>query len=162
MKLDLGNYAQRKIMPFKNTEGDVCTFQEYLRSHNLFASHCYMYPMYTSKKEEDRISPSVSQEKEACSQLKLSGQAESVQSGVSDVFMGLGLHRAKVFSIAFCYKLHCLNKPQTLNEELEAFDRLEMVSPSPIFVRENNILWKSTTFPHQRMYKTSHCLSLHF
>lgn len=34
--------------------------------------------------------------KGACSHLKLSGQAESVQSGVSDVFMRLGLHRAQV------------------------------------------------------------------
>ena len=81
-KLELGNYAQQKIAPFKNTEGGVCTFQEYLMS--------------TSTEEEDGISPSVSQEKEACSQLKLSGQAESVQSGVSDIFMGLGLHRAQV------------------------------------------------------------------
>ena len=66
------------------------------------------------------------------------------------------------FSIASCYKLHSLNKPQTLAEELKAFDRLEMVSPSLIFVREKNILWKSVTLPHQRMYKTSCCLSSNF
>ena len=52
--------------------------------------------MSTSTEEKDGISESVSQRQEACSQLKLSGQAESVQSGVSDVFMGLGLNRAKL------------------------------------------------------------------
>ena len=29
------------------------------------------------------------------------------------------------FSIASCYELRCLNEPQTLDEELEAFDPLE-------------------------------------
>ena len=193
MKLELGNYAQQKITAFKNTEGEVCTFQEYLRSRGLFASRCYIYLMSTSTEEEDGISASVSQRQEACSQLKLSGQAESVQSGVSDVFMGLGLNRAQLsgelgkptgssssrnaggdkekqrplyvlkdvansvptqqvisqnglivtyeyctessfsdvmmkslsFSIASCYELRCLNEPQTLDEELEAFDPLE-------------------------------------
>lgn len=66
------------------------------------------------------------------------------------------------FSLASCYKLHSLNEPQTLAEELKASDRLEMVSPSLIFVREKNILWKSATFSHQRMYKTSCCLSSNF
>lgn len=66
------------------------------------------------------------------------------------------------FSLALCYKLHSLNEPQTLAEELKASDRLEMVSPSLIFVREKNILWKSATFSHQRMYKTSCCLSSNF
>ena len=42
MKLELGNYAQQKITAFKNTEGEVCTFQEYLRSRGLFASRCYI------------------------------------------------------------------------------------------------------------------------
>ena len=193
MKLELGNYAQQKITAFKNTEGEVCTFQEYLRSRGVFASRCYIYLMSTSTEEEDGISASVSQRQEACSQLKLSGQAESVQSGVSDIFMGLGLNRAKLsgelgkpagsssscnaggdkekqrplyvlkdvaksvptqqvfsqnglivsyeyctessfsdvmmkslsFSIASCYELRCLNEPQTLDEELEAFDPLE-------------------------------------
>lgn len=66
------------------------------------------------------------------------------------------------FSLASCYKLHSLNEPQTLAEELKASDRLESVSPSLIFVREKNILWKSATFSHQRMYKTSCCLSSNF
>lgn len=66
------------------------------------------------------------------------------------------------FSLASCYKLHSLNEPQTLAEELKVFDRLEMVSPSLVFEREKNILWESATFPHQRMYKTSCCLSSNF
>ena len=70
--------------------------------------------------------------------------------------------KSLLFSLASCYKLHSLNEPQTLAEELKAFDRLEKVSPSLIFVREKNILWKSATFPHQRMYKTSCCLSSNF
>ena len=37
-----------------------------------------------------------------------------------------------------------------------------MVSPSLVFEREKNILWESATFPHQRMYKTSCCLSSNF
>ena len=97
MKLELGNYTQQKITAFKNTEGELCTFHEYLRSRDLFSSRCYMYLISTSTEEEDGISASVSQKKEACSQLKLSRQAESVQNSVSDVFMGLGLHRARVF-----------------------------------------------------------------
>ena len=70
--------------------------------------------------------------------------------------------KSLLFSLASCYKLHSLNEPQTLAEELKASDRLEMISPSLIFVREKNILWKSATFSHQRMYKTSCCLSSNF
>ena len=78
MKLELDNYVQQKIKAFKNTEGEVCTFQEYLRSRGLFASRCYMYLMSTSTEEEEGISASVSKRQEACRQLKLSGQAESM------------------------------------------------------------------------------------
>ena len=55
---------------------------------------CTCFPHLQNKRTEYQ---QVSRRKKgACSQLKLSGQAESVQSGVSDVFMGLGLHRAQV------------------------------------------------------------------
>lgn len=55
---------------------------------------CTCFPHLQNKRTEyQQVSW---RKKGACSQLKLSGQAESVQSGVSDVFMGLGLHRAQV------------------------------------------------------------------
>ena len=42
------------------------------------------------------------------------------ESSFSDVMM-----KSLSFSIPLCHKLHCLNEPHTLDEELEALDRLE-------------------------------------
>lgn len=40
MKLRLGNFAQESVSAFKDIMGQECTFQEYLKSHGLFASRC--------------------------------------------------------------------------------------------------------------------------
>ena len=47
MKLELGNFAQKSISAFKTTTGEECTFQEYLKSHGLFASKSNIYLMST-------------------------------------------------------------------------------------------------------------------
>lgn len=65
--------------------------------------------------------------KGACSHLKLSGQAESVQSGVSDVFMRLGLHRAQV--------LGELGKPTESSSSYNA--RSDKEKQRPLYVLNN-------------------------
>ena len=57
MKLQLGNFAQESVSAFKDTGGQECTFQEYLKSHGLFASKCYMYLMSTLLEDEEILPP---------------------------------------------------------------------------------------------------------
>ena len=52
----MGNFAQNSISSFKDTTGMECTFQEYLKSHGIFASKSHMYLMSSiSTEEEDNV-----------------------------------------------------------------------------------------------------------
>ena len=57
MKLSLGNFAQETVLAFKDTMGRECTFQEYLKSHGLFASRCYIYLMSTLTEDGESLPP---------------------------------------------------------------------------------------------------------
>ena len=68
------------------------------------------------------------------------------ESSFSDVTM-----KSVSFSIASWYELRCLNKPQTLDEELEAFDPLENGFTIADICKGKEYFVESATFPHQRM-----------
>ncbi|KAH3797117.1 hypothetical protein DPMN_150692 [Dreissena polymorpha] len=43
MDLSLGSFAAENLDRFTNTEGNACSFQEYLKSHGLFSSQYHLY-----------------------------------------------------------------------------------------------------------------------
>ena len=65
MDVELGNFAQEKIRKFKDTDGNECSFKEYLKNRGLFASKFYVYLMTTVIEDED--TPSKISQTEVCS-----------------------------------------------------------------------------------------------
>ena len=63
MDVELGNFAQEKIAEFKNTDGEKCTFKEYLKDRGLFASQFYVYLMTTLTEDENMLENVVKQTK---------------------------------------------------------------------------------------------------
>ena len=61
MDVELGNFAQEKIAEFKNTDGEKCTFKEYLKDRGLFASKFYVYLMTTLTEDENTLENVVKQ-----------------------------------------------------------------------------------------------------
>ncbi len=86
MSLELGNFAQNSISAFKDTMGEECTFQEYLKSHGLFASKSPIYLMSTSKEEKDSSKAKVTSS--SLIKVTISSDGDELGSGIKDVFMG--------------------------------------------------------------------------
>lgn len=86
MKLELGNFAQNSISAFKDTMGEECTFQEYLKSHGLYASKSPIYLMSTltedieSSTRKDPISSPII--------VASSSFRDKKGSAIKNVFMG--------------------------------------------------------------------------
>ena len=88
MQLELGNFAQNSISAFKDTMGEECTFQEYLKSHGLYASKSPIYPMSTLTGD---IESSTSKDSEAIRSpiiVASSSFGEEKGSAIKNVFMG--------------------------------------------------------------------------
>lgn len=84
MSLELGNFAQNSISAFKDTMGEECTFQEYLKSHGLFASKSPIYLMSTSTEEKESSIEKVP----SSSPIAISSDGDEGGSGIKNVFMG--------------------------------------------------------------------------
>ena len=56
MKVGLGNYDQKMITAFTDTNGTKCSYAEYLRNRGLYASRTYVYSMTTGNVEENTTS----------------------------------------------------------------------------------------------------------
>ncbi|KAK3728935.1 hypothetical protein QZH41_005443 [Actinostola sp. cb2023] len=54
MRVELGNFEQESIEQFTDTEGNGCSYPEYLRNRGLYASRTYVYLLTTSVDESSR------------------------------------------------------------------------------------------------------------
>ena len=89
MQLDLGNYAQETISVFRDLDGEKCTFQEYLRSHGLFASKCQVYLMPTQDDKEESSPCNLNQTDDSgLVSYCLQDKAERPSTSQLGVFMG--------------------------------------------------------------------------
>ena len=53
MKLELGNFAEEKIKDFTDSEGNKCTYEQYLKTNGLYSSWNILYLMTTGVSDPD-------------------------------------------------------------------------------------------------------------
>lgn len=87
MKMELGNFDQQSIAKFTDTEGNECSYSEYLRSRGLFASRAYVYLLTTSFTDAENSSKDGGDGKETLSNPD--EQGASSQSSPSTPSLGI-------------------------------------------------------------------------
>lgn len=148
MKVELGNFEQEAVEQFTNTEGNECSYPEYLRSRGLYASRSYIYLMTTDipqeddKKRVEEETATTSYCGEPASKVPTQvfyaiciteddfidvesntlciSYEETRESSYSEVIM-----RSVSTCRRQCYDLHCLNEPFTQDIEIDNYDPLE-------------------------------------
>ena len=50
MDVSLASFSVENLESFTDLEGNVCSFQKYLKSHGLFSSQCHLYIRTNAKK----------------------------------------------------------------------------------------------------------------
>ncbi|KAK3705162.1 hypothetical protein QZH41_003137 [Actinostola sp. cb2023] len=145
MKVALGNFEQEAVSKFTDTEGNECSYPEYLRSRGLYASRSYIYLMTTAipqqdDKERDEEEKATSQCEpttklpnlvyavcsaeddgiDVKSNVLCISYEETKESSYSEVIM-----RSVSTSRYQCYDLQCLDDPLAQDTELDNYDPLE-------------------------------------